>query len=82
MQMLFFLSKIYLKYIYFMLNILQIHLHIYVHNISTLQLHCWCTKFIYFYKFSIFMHSSYPEIVQRGPTKDILHILKDIVELL
>ncbi len=33
----------YLKYIYFMLSILQIHLHIYV-NKNTLQLYFWYTK--------------------------------------
>ncbi len=31
----------YLKYIYFMLSILQIHLYIYVLNKNTLQLYCW-----------------------------------------
>ncbi len=36
-----------LKYIYFMLSILQIHLHIYVRNKNTLQLYCWYTKLVY-----------------------------------
>ncbi len=34
----------YLKYIYFMLSILQIHWHIYVPNINTLQLYFYYTK--------------------------------------
>ncbi len=36
----------YLKYIYFMLSILQIHLHIYVINKNTLQLYLWYTKLV------------------------------------
>ncbi len=38
-------SKMYLKYIYFMLSIQQIHLHIYVLNTNTLQF--WFTKLVY-----------------------------------
>ncbi len=34
----------YLKYIYFVLSMLQIHLHIYVCNKNTLQLYFWYTK--------------------------------------
>ncbi len=34
-------TKIYLKYIYFALSILQIHVHIYVLNKNTLQLYLW-----------------------------------------
>ncbi len=37
-------TKTYLKYIYLMWRILQIHLHIYVLNKNTLQLYVWCTK--------------------------------------
>jgi len=38
-------SKMYLKYMYVMLTILQIH--IYVLNINTLQLYFWYTKWVY-----------------------------------
>ncbi len=38
----------YLKYVYFMLIILQIHLHIYVLNKNTLQLYFWCINLVYF----------------------------------
>ncbi len=37
----------YLKYIYFMLCILQIHLYIYVLNKNTLQLYFWYAKQVY-----------------------------------
>ncbi len=37
----------YLKYIYFMLRILQIHLHTYVLNKNTLQLWVCYTKLVY-----------------------------------
>ncbi len=37
-------TKMYLKYIYFMLSILQIPLHIFV---LTLQLYFWYTKLVY-----------------------------------
>ncbi len=40
-------TKMYLKYIYFMPSILQIHLHIYVLNKNTLQLYFWYTKLLY-----------------------------------
>ncbi len=41
-------TKMYLKYIYFMLSILQIHLHIYVLNKNTLlPLYFWYTKLVY-----------------------------------
>ncbi len=36
----------YLKYIYFVQSILQIHLYIYVHNKNTLQLYIWNTKLV------------------------------------
>ncbi len=37
----------YLKYFYFVLSILEIHLHIYVLNKNTLQLYFWYTKLVY-----------------------------------
>ncbi len=37
----------YLKYIYFMPSILQIHLSIYVLNKNTLQLYFWYTDLVY-----------------------------------
>ncbi len=42
-------TQIYLKYIYFMLSILQIHLYIYVPNKNTLRLYFWYTKIILLY---------------------------------
>ncbi len=39
----------YLKYIYLMLSILQINLHIFVPNKNTLQLYVWYTKIIVLY---------------------------------
>ncbi len=39
-------TKMYLKYVYFMLSILQIHLNIYVLN-NTLQMYFWYTKLVY-----------------------------------
>ncbi len=40
-------TKMYLKYIYFMLSILQIHLHIYLLNINTLRLYFYYTNLVY-----------------------------------
>ncbi len=40
--------KMYLKYIYFVLSILQIHLHIYMLNKNALQLYFWYTILVYF----------------------------------
>ncbi len=40
-------AKMYLKYIYLMLNIVQIHLHIYVLNTNTLQFYFWYTTLAY-----------------------------------
>ncbi len=40
-------TKMYLKNIYFMLSILQIHLHIYVLNKNALQLYFYYTKLVY-----------------------------------
>ncbi len=40
-------TKMYLKFIYFMLRLLQIHLHIYVRNKNTLQLYFWYTNRVY-----------------------------------
>ncbi len=37
----------YLKYIYFMLSILQIYWHIYVLDKNTLKLYFWYTKLLY-----------------------------------
>ncbi len=37
-------TKMYLEYIYFMLSVLEIHLHIYVLNKNTLKLYFNCTK--------------------------------------
>ncbi len=52
----------YLKYIYFVLSMLQIHLHIYVHNKNTLQLYFWYTKLQYLKK-------------KIGPTNFVLNAL-------
>ncbi len=50
-------TKINLKYIYFMLSILQIHLYIYVPNKNTLRLYFWYTKIIVLYlKFAKQLH--------------------------
>ncbi len=40
-------TKVYLKYIYFVPSILQIHLNIYVLNKNTLQLYFWYAKLVY-----------------------------------
>ncbi len=40
-------TKMYLKNIYFLLSILQIHLHIYVFNKNALQLYFYYTKLVY-----------------------------------
>ncbi len=39
-------TKMYLKYIYFMLSILYINVHIYVLNKNILQLYFWYTKLV------------------------------------
>ncbi len=39
-------TEMYFKYIYFMLSILQTHLHISVLNKNTLQLYFWYTKLV------------------------------------
>ncbi len=65
-------TKMYLKYIYFMLSTLQMHLHIYVLNKNTLQLYFWYTKLVYL-KFAkleklilYLMHFNCVEVVLRS----------------
>ncbi len=61
-----------LKYIYFVLSILQIHLHIYVLNKSTLQLFFWYTKLVYLKSVKLeqlilyLMHFNYAEVVLKS----------------
>ncbi len=62
-------SKMYLKYIYFMLSILQMHLHMYVLNTNTLQLYFYYTKLVYLKSDKLtlhLMHFNYMEVVLKS----------------